>query len=143
MLLAWSRKKEILEVDELYNVAAKSLLRMKQNLYLLRMNTTTPPLTIQPSLLSANERTFLDKHGYVSLGKILDDMQLTAAQSRIQELLESEGKSAGSELLDSPYIRHPKEEGADRLADLVNKGDVFDIFLYASEGFSWRSPRTN
>ena len=42
--------------------------------------------------------------------------------------MKSEGDKAGSELLDSPYIRHPKEAGADRLADLVNKGEVFDIF---------------
>ena len=92
------------------------------------MNTTTPPLTIQPSLLSADEQTFLDDYGYVSLGKILDETQLTAVRIRIQELLESEGEKAGSELLDSPHIRHPKEEGADRLADLVNKGNVFDVF---------------
>jgi len=42
--------------------------------------------------------------------------------------MNAEGDKAGSELLDSPYIRHPKEAGADRLADLVNKGNVFDIF---------------
>ena len=30
--------------------------------------------------------------------------------------------------VDTKYIKHPKEVGADRLADLVNKGEVFDIF---------------
>jgi ectoine hydroxylase-related dioxygenase (phytanoyl-CoA dioxygenase family) len=40
----------------------------------------------------------------------------------------NEGQAAGAELTESKYIRHPKEEGADRLADLVNKGEVFDVF---------------
>ncbi|WKN42371.1 phytanoyl-CoA dioxygenase family protein [Tunicatimonas pelagia] len=88
---------------------------------------TLPPI-IQPFLLRDNEKAFLDKHGYVSLGKILDEAQLKTVRDRIQALLETEGKNAGAELLDSPHIRHPKEEGADRLADLVNKGEVFDIF---------------
>ncbi len=92
------------------------------------MNTDTLPLTIQSSLLSTDEQAFLDNNGYVSLGKVMDDTQLENVRSRIQELLEYEGKNAGAELLDSPHIRHPKEEGADRLADLVNKGEVFDIF---------------
>ena len=47
---------------------------------------------------------------------------------RINSLMHLEGDKAGSELLDSRYIKHPKEAGADRLADLVNKGEEFDIF---------------
>ncbi len=92
------------------------------------MNTNNLPPTIQSSLLSTDEQAFLDENGYVSLGRILDNAQLEAVRNRIQKLLENEGKNAGAELLDSPHIRHPKEEGADRLADLVNKGNVFDIF---------------
>jgi hypothetical protein len=42
--------------------------------------------------------------------------------------MQTEGDNAGVELAESKYIRHPKEEGADRLADLVNKGAIFDIF---------------
>ena len=92
------------------------------------MKTMTNHLTTNLDELTSDEKEFLDKNGYVSLGKILDDEQLTVIRQRIHSLMDEEGEASGSELLDSPYIRHPKEEGADRLADLVNKGEVFDIF---------------
>lgn len=85
-------------------------------------------LGVSAGLLSPGEKNFLDQNGYLNLGKILSDEQLHAIRNKIQELLEREGENAGSELIDSPYIRHPKESGADRLADLVNKGAEFDIF---------------
>lgn len=85
-------------------------------------------LGVKPETLTKEEKDFLDKNGYLNLGKLLTDEQLVAIQNRIQELMNVEGEEAGAELMDSPYIRHPKEEGADRLADLVNKGEVFDIF---------------
>src|SRR5690606_9837517 len=69
-----------------------------------------------------------DQNGYLNLGKILSDEQLVAIRKKVHLLLEKEGVHAGSELADSPYIRHPKEHGADRLADLVNKGEEFDVF---------------
>lgn len=84
-------------------------------------------------LLSQSETDFLDRNGYLNLGKLLSDQQLHAIRTRIQELLDLEGEKAGSELLDSPYIRHPRENGADRLADLVNKGAEFDIFYTHSK----------
>lgn len=86
------------------------------------------PLGVSVDLLSQNEKDFLDRNGYLNLGKILSDEQLSSIRNKIQELLVREGEHAGSELMDSPYIRHPKESGADRLADLVNKGAEFDIF---------------
>ncbi len=79
-------------------------------------------------MLTNDEIAFLDKNGYVALGQLLTDDELIAVNGRIDELLRSEGDNAGSELFESKYIRHPKEEGADRLADLVNKGSIFDIF---------------
>lgn len=85
-------------------------------------------LGVNESLLSREEKDFLDQNGYLNLGKILTDAQLFSIRKKIDELLDREGENAGSELLDSPYIRHPKESGADRLADLVNKGEEFDIF---------------
>ena len=83
---------------------------------------------VQENTLTTEERTFLDQNGYLGLGKLLSDQQLLEIRNRIEELLQAEGKNAGFELLDSPFIRHPKESGADRLADLVNKGQVFDVF---------------
>lgn len=79
-------------------------------------------------LLNDIELKHLDDNGFVSLGKLLDNETLKLVNDRIHQLQESEGENAGSELADSKYIRHPKETGTDRLADLVNKGSVFDIF---------------
>lgn len=79
-------------------------------------------------LLTDQEKNLLDSQGYLVLGKILSDEQVSAIRNRIESLMDEEGERAGSELLDSPYIRHPKEAGADRLADLVNKDPIFDIF---------------
>jgi len=79
-------------------------------------------------MLSETETNTLDKDGYLLLGQLLSSSELNAVNERIEELIVVEGKHAGSELFDSKYIRHPKEEGADRLADLVNKGAIFDRF---------------
>jgi len=77
-------------------------------------------------LLSPSERDALDQQGYLSLGRLLDDPQLKSIRERLEQLLSEEGDQAGHELFNSTRIRHPKEEGADRLANLVNKGAEFD-----------------
>lgn len=79
-------------------------------------------------MLTEAEKEFLEQNGYVALGQLLTETEVERINQRISALLEIEGENAGAELFDSKYIRHPKEEGADRLADLVNKGEVFDIF---------------
>ena len=79
-------------------------------------------------MLTKDEQEFLDQNGYLNLGVLLDKTQVERINARIDQLKNQEGENAGSELFDSKYIRHPKEEGADRLADLVNKGEEFDIF---------------
>lgn len=79
-------------------------------------------------MLTKTEIEHLDKKGYVSLGQLLSHDELSKVNKKMEDLLFQEGTSAGSELFDSKYIRHPKEAGADRLADLVNKGGLFDIF---------------
>jgi ectoine hydroxylase-related dioxygenase (phytanoyl-CoA dioxygenase family) len=79
-------------------------------------------------MLTSEELKSLEREGYLALGQLLPGDQLQQINTRIDELLQSEGEAAGSELAGSKYIRHPKEEGADRLADLVNKGAIFDIF---------------
>jgi ectoine hydroxylase-related dioxygenase (phytanoyl-CoA dioxygenase family) len=79
-------------------------------------------------MLTKQEIETLDREGYLFLGQLLTKAQVQQVNARITELMQSEGENAGAELMASKYIRHPKEEGADRLADLVNKGPVFDIF---------------
>ncbi|MCB0634308.1 MAG: phytanoyl-CoA dioxygenase family protein [Lewinella sp.] len=92
------------------------------------MNPNLTKLGVAQTTLTLEEKNFLDQNGYLNLGQLLSDEQLELIRNRISFLLQQEGEAAGAELLDSPYIRHPKEEGADRLADLVNKGSEFDIF---------------
>jgi ectoine hydroxylase-related dioxygenase (phytanoyl-CoA dioxygenase family) len=79
-------------------------------------------------MLTKQEVEFLDTYGYLNLGQLLTPEQVKEVNDRIAELMQFEGENAGAELAESKYIRYPKEEGADRLADLVNKGSVFDVF---------------
>ncbi|WKN30151.1 phytanoyl-CoA dioxygenase family protein [Porifericola rhodea] len=92
------------------------------------MNYHLQELGVQADTLSPEEKKFLDKNGYLILGKLLSDEQLKQLRYKVNELMEKEGDQAGAELAESKYIRHPKEEGAERLADLVNKDEAFDIF---------------
>ncbi len=78
------------------------------------------------SELEKNELEQLETLGYVALGQLLDAEALDCIRRRIEILLAAEQNHAGVELLDSRNIRHAKEEGADRLADLVNKGAEFE-----------------
>ena len=63
------------------------------------------------------QRHQLDERGYVVLDHAIDDAFLTALRTRIREIFEEEGDRAGHEF--------KTEEHARRLANLVDKGDVF------------------
>jgi hypothetical protein len=78
-------------------------------------------------LLTDSEKEFLEIQGYLSLGSLLTEEQFDSLRRRVDELVIEEGDQGGHELFSSKHIKHPKEEGADRLANLVNKGSVFDI----------------
>jgi hypothetical protein len=80
---------------------------------------TLSELNVRQDTLSQNEKVFLDENGYLNLGPLLSSQQVQKINDRIRSLMTLEGDQAGSELMDSPYIRHPKEAGADRLADLI------------------------
>lgn len=92
------------------------------------MNPILQKLGVDDQTLSSEEKSFLSTNGYLKLGKLLSDEQVAAVRSKVAALMEHEGVQAGSELFESKYIRHPKEEGAERLADLVNKDPIFDTF---------------
>ena len=59
----------------------------------------------------------LDEVGYVVLNGIMGDELLHGLRARIHELFDEEGERAGSEFR--------TEEHAHRLANLVDKGEVF------------------
>ena len=64
-------------------------------------------LGVDKNLLSEAEKTALREQGYVSLGKLLSKEDLQAITERINSLIIEEQDQMGSELFDSPYIRHP------------------------------------
>jgi ectoine hydroxylase-related dioxygenase (phytanoyl-CoA dioxygenase family) len=79
-------------------------------------------------MLTQQEIETLNQEGYLFLGQLLTETEVAEVNDRITALMQAEGENAGAELVASKYIRYPKEAGADRLADLVNKGSVFDKF---------------
>ena len=67
--------------------------------------------------LEPDTRDRLDRDGYAPLPGVLSADQLAAIRCRLAELLIAEGNQAGIEV--------HQEAGADRLADLTNKGSMF------------------
>ncbi len=68
-------------------------------------------------MMTPQQRRQLDDDGYVVLESAMGSDLLQALRSRILELFEEEGEQAGHEFR--------KEEHAHRLANLVDKGEVF------------------
>lgn len=68
--------------------------------------------------MTSRERRQLDEMGWICLPGVMDPAFLEEARRRVEELWESEGENAGSEFR--------KEPGARRLANLVDKGEVFE-----------------
>jgi ectoine hydroxylase-related dioxygenase (phytanoyl-CoA dioxygenase family) len=81
------------------------------------MATALAELGVTEATLDAETAERLDRDGYAPLPGILDAAQLEAIQARLAELLAVEGDQAGLEV--------HQEAGTDRLADLVNKGQMF------------------
>ena len=69
--------------------------------------------------LPEQNRAELDEKGYTVLPGVMDGPWLGALRERFEGLCEAEGIAAGIEV--------HQEEGTRRLADLVNKGPVFDL----------------
>lgn len=62
----------------------------------------------------------LDRDGFAIVPGVLDDAHMDAIRTRLDELAAEEGEQAGIEV--------HQEAGTARLSDLVNKGEVFDVF---------------
>lgn len=63
------------------------------------------------------ERSQLDDRGFIVFERFLDLETLKALRQRVEELFAAEGENAGNEFRREPYAR--------RLANLVDKGDIF------------------
>ena len=73
-------------------------------------------------MLTDADRRHLDEEGYLVLPGLMTPELLGALRRRIEELFAEEGASAGSEFKQEPEAR--------RLANLVNKGRIFeDVIL--------------
>lgn len=87
------------------------------------VNTTKEALEVlgaSEDLLSAEEISSLDEQGFVVFPSLLGRDVLEGLRGRFEELVALEGMHAGKEV-------DTKEVGVRRLADLVNKGQVFEV----------------
>lgn len=67
--------------------------------------------------MTETEKATLDGQGYLVLENFMGEELLREVRARVDELLAEEGEAAGSEFKQEPFTR--------RLANLVNKGEVF------------------
>ncbi len=67
--------------------------------------------------ISQSQLRQLDEEGYVVLYDFMDSQQCAALRDRLEHLFDQEGESAGAEF--------KQEMGVHRLANLVNKGQIF------------------
>ena len=81
------------------------------------MATALAGLGVAEASLDLDTREQLDRDGYAPLPGVLSAGQVATIRARLAELLAAEGDQAGIEV--------HQEAGADRLADLVNKGPMF------------------
>ncbi len=72
-------------------------------------------------MLNAEQLADLDRDGFLVLPNAVPSEMLEALRERIEELFELEGENAGSEF--------KKERGARRLANCVDKGEVFQAAI--------------
>jgi ectoine hydroxylase-related dioxygenase (phytanoyl-CoA dioxygenase family) len=76
-------------------------------------------------MLSAQQKETLDRDGFLVLPNLIPATQLEALRQRIEELFQVEGDAAGSE------FKH--EPGARRLANCVDKGEIFQWAIQIPE----------
>ena len=78
-------------------------------------------LGAREELLSEEERATLDENGYLPLAEILNEEQVAGLRNRFDQLVEAEGQEGGKEV--------HQEQGTNRLANLIDKGEVFQICI--------------
>jgi ectoine hydroxylase-related dioxygenase (phytanoyl-CoA dioxygenase family) len=85
----------------------------------VNITTALEALGVRNDTLTRAERDALDRDGFLPLPRILPEWRIDALGRRLDELLAAEGDDAGKEV--------HQEAGTDRLSDLVNKGEIFEV----------------
>ena len=73
--------------------------------------------------MNESEKQSLDGEGYLLLENFMSEELLEAVRRRIEEIFAEEGERAGAEFKQEPQSR--------RLANLVNKGEIFQQIIVA------------
>ncbi|HEV2234246.1 MAG TPA: phytanoyl-CoA dioxygenase family protein, partial [Terriglobia bacterium] len=68
--------------------------------------------------MTESEKQALDREGYMALPGFMSAYFLEGLQRRVKELFAEEGEQAGAEFRQEPQTQ--------RLANLVNKGEIFE-----------------
>ena len=89
------------------------------------MDATLSALGFTPHPLSSTQYRELDEDGFTLLENIIDSVWLDRLRQAFEECVEEEGEKAGVEV--------GQMKGVRRLADLVNKGEVFDAVYLQPE----------
>lgn len=76
-------------------------------------------------MLSDRNKRQLDEQGYLALDGLMGRLMLEGLRTRIDQLFAEEGARAGSEFKQEPNAR--------RLANLVNKGEIFERAIETPE----------
>ena len=93
-------------------------MKRRLRLRISAMENTLLELGVRPDDLLEAEKAALDERGFIVIPGLLGQGQIQALCHRFEELVEAEGDKAGLEVHQQPGTR--------RLADLVNKGEIFD-----------------
>ena len=89
------------------------------------MDSTLLDKGFTPQPLSAKQYQELDDNGFTILENVIDAAWLHQLRERFEDLVKAEGERGG--------IEAGQMKGVRRLADLVNKGEVFDdIYIHPS-----------
>ncbi|WP_162462922.1 phytanoyl-CoA dioxygenase family protein [Paenibacillus psychroresistens] len=85
---------------------------------ILSIQEALAALGVFEDTLSTVEKRALDEQGYIVLPNAIEEKWFIRLRESYEELMHKEGQNAGKEV--------HQEKGTRRLADLINKGEVFD-----------------
>src|ERR1700724_2984801 len=78
-----------------------------------------------PKMMRQQARQQIEEQGYLALPGLMSPQLLEALRKRVEELFAEEGAACGAEFKQEP--------GARRLANLVNKGRIFEDVILTPE----------